>query len=229
MKAAAMEAFEQQRQQRWECAVCLETLKNGAFTALLCGHRFHTECLAMNMDTNHVQKLQLSCPFCRANGVELKESGAELMKTTQTAQNGDQEDTTVWATAEMKKAAEIKIEDAANRVMCKCGTNFTTKDMFAVLKNTALARNSKLSVGSIVIKVAELILEMNLILEIGGHPAQRGRRNRYFKKRSLSEIEATPQLEENKKKLKLSAKLNSCPRARQIEPALRACCVESVV
>ena len=45
----------------------------------------------------------------------------------------------------------------------------------------------------------------------------------------FTEIEADAAAKENKQKLKLSAELNCYPQARQVEPALRACCVKSLV
>lgn len=191
-----------------KCAVCLDSLKNKPFEALLCGHSFHTECLDKTMETIHVKKkLQLSCPLCRTTGVELKAGCAHLMKTAQTMQNGDEEERdnvvgneeNVWAKADTKKPSKLmKLEKAANCVMCNCATFFTSKDVFQVLKHTHVARTWEQSVMTLTHEVTHMLKNMSLILETRA-PFQRiGKQNRYFRKRNQGEIEASEAAREQK-------------------------------
>lgn len=50
-----------------ECLICYETLQDINITTILCGHKFHYDCIVESYRTSNFEQKQ-RCPYCRKKG-----------------------------------------------------------------------------------------------------------------------------------------------------------------
>ena len=60
-----------------ECAICLDSLESRRFGEVLCGHKFHLECLDGMEVKRDAAGFFITCPLCRAKIPPISEVAVE--------------------------------------------------------------------------------------------------------------------------------------------------------